>query len=543
MWFSYTIFGSSALALKLPNILTFPIYVFFVYKISGLIKNRYLHWGFFISMLFAHNYFEFFGTGRGYGMSMAFLAGGIWYTMQSIQTLKTKYFAWSFVFLILASYANLTIMNSFIVLTGILLISIVLNIVKQKTSIRVKNTIILILLGIIPTFLLIKLLFALQDKGELYYGEPEGFFEVSVKSLSKLLTGSESMIFPYFALVFFIIFVLIYLYTALRKSGNKNILTRIINPGWVFFLLLVGNIVAYFLEQKLFGIDYPEDRTGLFLYPFFIGTIFFGLDQIKFKKDWYSVLPVLPFIFFPIHFIASANLSWSSLENHAIPESFFEKVTEDYEKGNYPPTLEGYHTRTMRWNYMNFRNKPELSIVSFDSYPSTIADYQIVWPNENPKWLELYETIDKDSNSKLQLLKRKQKLSKQLCFKKSEINSEKNILNEYFELYRGSVDSLAGNSLYVGFKLNLKTVESPFHAWFVTSIADKDGNNLRYEYIPLYWFRSEWRDNGNPFINGLLIQSLPEEATTMVTYIWNIGGKPFTVKNTELEIFKLEQDY
>ncbi len=385
-------------------------------------------------------------------------------------------------------------------------------------------------------------MFALQAKGELYYGEPEGFFKVSVKSLSKLLTGSENLIFPYFALVFFILLLLVYLYIALRKNESKNILSRFTDPKWIFFFLLIGNILAYFLENKLFGIDYPEDRTGLFFYPFFIGTVFFGLDQIKFNKTWYAILPVLPFLFFPIHFVANANLSWSSLENHAIPERFFDKIAEDYKTGTYPPTLEGYHTRTMRWNYLNFRNKPELSIVSFESYPSLNADYQIVWPEENPEWLQFYDSIDTDSDSKLQLLKRKHKLIKKACFNKSNISSEKNIANEYFELYRGPVDSLIGSSLYVGFKLNLKTFESPFHGWVVTSISDRDNNTLRYEYLPLYWFRSEW-NNGNPFINGLLIDSLPDGASTIVTYIWNIGGKPFTVENSALEIFRLERDY
>ncbi|MEN8226390.1 MAG: hypothetical protein ABFS05_13630, partial [Bacteroidota bacterium] len=51
MWGSYKLFGASPLALKLPNILSFPFYVFFVSKIAGIIKNPYRYWGFFISMI------------------------------------------------------------------------------------------------------------------------------------------------------------------------------------------------------------------------------------------------------------------------------------------------------------------------------------------------------------------------------------------------------------------------------------------------------------------------------------------------------------
>ena len=542
MWASYKLFGSSALALKLPNILSFPIYIYFVYKISFLLKNRYLHWGFFICMLLAHNFFEFFGTGRGYGMSMAFLAGGIWFTMLAIQDLKTRNFVWAFVFLALASFANLTIMNSFIILTGILVLSIFLK-SEQKSINKIKNLSAVLILGIAPILLLIKLLFALQAKGELYYGEPEGFFQVSIKSLTKLLSGLENEIFPYTALLFFVAMTGIYIYLFFQKKGFQSRINRLKDPQWIFFFLLIGNIVAYYLEQKLFGTDFPEDRTGLFLYPFFIGTVFFGLDQIRFKKTWYSIIPIIPFLFFPIHFIYNMNTSWSSLENHAIPETFYSKVMEGRNTDSYPPTIEGYHTRTMRWNYLNFRNNQELASISFDSYPSLDGDYQIVWPDENPRWLNYYDSIDSDPNSRLQLLKRKNPLKKELVLSVSSIVSEANISNEYFELYRGSADSLRGNSVYVGFKLNLLANENPFHAWLVTSITDKNNNNLRYEYIPLYWYRDEWINTDKPFINGMLINSIPDEATSIVSYIWNIGGKPFTVKQSELEIFKLKRDY
>jgi hypothetical protein len=110
-------------------------------------------------------------------------------------------------------------------------------------------------------------------------------------------------------------------------------------------------------------------------------------------------------------------------------------------------------------------------------------------------------------------------------------------------LYRVTVDRLFGSSIYVGIRLNLSAEEKPFHGWIVTSISDKDNNNLRYEYIPLYWFRADWNYNSTPFINGMLIHTLPDEVVSVVTYVWNIGGKPYTVRDCGLEIYKLERDY
>jgi hypothetical protein len=211
--------------------------------------------------------------------------------------------------------------------------------------------------------------------------------------------------------------------------------------------------------------------------------------------------------------------------------------------GAYPPTIVGYESRVMRWNYLNFRNKEELSCISFPSYPSMDADFLIVNQEEASEYLQVYDSIDCDRNSMIQLLKRKQKLNKKLYLTKSNVSSKDNITNMFFELYTGPADSLKNTTIYVGFKLNFVSVENPFHGWLVTAISDKDNKDICYDFIPFYWFRSEWKNPDKTFINGFLINSIPEEAAVIKTYIWNIGDKPYTVKNFEMEIFRLERDY
>jgi hypothetical protein len=72
-YLSYSLFGSSELSLRIPNLLTFIIYVVYTFKISKIISNKLLRWVFLISLILAHNFIEFFALTRGYGMSMEFL--------------------------------------------------------------------------------------------------------------------------------------------------------------------------------------------------------------------------------------------------------------------------------------------------------------------------------------------------------------------------------------------------------------------------------------------------------------------------------------
>lgn len=534
---SYELFGSSPFALKLPNVIFFPVYFFFVWKISGRIQSRWIRWGFLISMLFAHNFFEFFGTGRGYGMSVGLVMAAVWFAMQALNTGKTKDYIFTFLFLILANYANLTLMNAFVLIAGLLMLSLFIS----QQQFKLKKAIVIFVLGIIPIVLLIILLFRIKAEGELYYGKPDGFLEVSVLTLGKLLTGNENHTFVYAAVGLYFISLAIFIQRSFKNKNGKW-LQDLINPNWLFFYLITGSFIASILENKLFGINYPEDRTGLYLYPWLTGAVFFGLDQLKVKRWWLKIIPAIPFLFFPLHFLTHINLSWSSMENQAIPQRFHDVVANDQEAGDYPLIVQGYQGRVMRWAFMNFRQERQLSRIFFDDFPSMNGDYQIADINKNPDWLTKYDSIDGDRRTGFSLLKRQEKLTRSKIFTKSSIQTPEIISDEFYELYRGPVDTLRGNALLAGFTLNLVSQKNPFHGRVVSTIFDDQNNSLHYEFVPFDWYRTDWSNAEKNFTNALYIPELPANAKSMVIYVWNIHRKPFQISNGQLDILKLYKD-
>jgi len=488
-----------------------------------------------------HNFLEFFALSRGYGISMAILAGGVWFSIRVLQTNKTRYYIYTLICMILSVSANLTIMNSFIILTGLLILKVIYS-YRENIGKTIKLSGIIIFLGIIPVILFILLLFRLKAEGELYYGKPDGFWQITVNTVVKLLTGSEASVFRYFVLFYFVLVCVIFLIQILSHYRQKKA-GIIFQPEWLFFYLLTGNVIASILENRIFSVNYPEDRTGLHFYLFLIGSVFFLLDKLKVKLKLIIWLSFLPLIFIPVHFFIHLNLSYSSLENQNIPLRFYQKVKNDRIPGQPPPTIEGYQTRVMRWAYHNFREKGELSSIHYSNYPCLDADFQIVHINDFPEWQQYYDSIDYDPNSEFFLLKRKNKLSKSLIYKNENFTEVKTFDNEYFNIAKGMVDTLINSTLYLSYNLKLCTGKRPFHSWIVTTVYDKNHKTLRYEYIALDWFRTEWNCNDKPFINGMLIYNLPVDAYSYITYIWNIQKVPFQINKCEFSMFKLQKDY
>jgi hypothetical protein len=181
--------------------------------------------------------------------------------------------------------------------------------------------------------------------------------------------------------------------------------------------------------------------------------------------------------------------------------------------------------------------------VHFSGYPSLAGDYQIVTGSDYSFWDKYYEMTDKDERSGLALLMRKTKLNRELIYQQNAIESHNTVTDEFLELSRGTIDSLAGYPLYFGFDLELTSPAKPLHAWIVATVYDNEGKTLRYEFFPVDWYRTDWSEPENPIRNGMLVQDLPENTSEYVIYIWNIRKDPYELRNGTFSLFKVNKDY
>ncbi len=294
---SYLLFGSSKIALRLPNLLIAVLYMVFLYKIAQFLSNSNYRWGFIIVMLFTHFFVEFFAVSRGYGMSMAFFMTAFYFLIKAIKSNKLENHVYVSLFssLMIAANMNMVIPSIAIVLFQIL------QIFYQRKNILSRQ------IWMIPVFLFISFItiaatFLYLNKlkqFDAFYlvSENVGFFKSTVVTLLSMLTGAYN-IFGLVVIIMLSTLVIIITIRQIFKLRLKFLFS--VNSAFVFVLLT--SLTGIFLVVKLFDVNFPEDRVVMYLFPLFIGSLFFVLDSLVGNKYRFLYQFLIPLLFFPIYF-------------------------------------------------------------------------------------------------------------------------------------------------------------------------------------------------------------------------------------------------
>ena len=536
-WIFYSLFGPSPFALRLANLLFAPLFFYFSYKLSTLVKDSFLRYSFFITLCLCHNFIEFFALSRGYGISMALLMGALWYLIRYAGESRIRNLLYCLVMTDLAVLANLTLIN-----TLILVIAFLFFFTFRNKDFPVKKKLLSVAyslaFGIIPLVIFVMILFRLRSGGDLYGGSELGFWRSTVKSLISLLFSPGTPAAGYIVLCIFILCLLLLVLSFLKK----RYISVIRQSRTIFCFLLIGNIAATIAIAKLLHINYPEDRMGLYFYPLLAGSFIFLLDErMVLSKKIISLVLALPLILIPVHFLSHLNVTYASCSvSDNIPLRFYDKVEAAWIPGNLPPTIGSEHQGHFCWSWLAYRHGGNLSQEFWSEYPSTITDFIIAGPAAKEKVNGQYDSIDFNNVSGKYLLKRKHPVKMELLLSRSGIATPGMITKEFFTLSEGPADSLAGKSLYLGYDLNIASDENPLMAWIVTSVRDKDGKEIRYEYISLEWLRNQWKGGQGRFINGMLVYSLPQNSYSYDTYLWNERKSPLRIEKGSVNIYMVK---
>lgn len=536
-YLSYTALGSGKIALRLPNLLAWPLYFFSVYFLSGRIRHRYLRWILFLSLILAHNFLEFFGLCRGYGLSFGLLAMSLLSLAKSLENRKMVNCLLTVMMVALAVSANLTLMYTAIFVMLLLITVIVTG--KITRRIKVVRILAVMLTGGLPVLFFAAWLFYLRKEGLLYYHSVQGFFDATPGTLGILLSGFNNSLAGGVLSILFLV-VLLFVFLDFRKHCQFN---AFFQHSMFFSFLLAANIAAIILGHVLLGVHYPEDRTALFLFPFLLLSLVFHLDKLgtgPFRKVFFSVAAIL--LFFPLHFLFSVNFCRSSQwSEEGIPQRFYDTIREQARNCGSQPAIGGYMLRRFCWGYMNYRNGGDLPMIKTSAYPEMTADYQLVHLKKDIPWHSFYDEIDYDKCSGLSLLKRKQLLLRE----KIELNlpqpiSPGIINDEFFSLLETPVESLKTASLYIEIEGNISAEASPFQAVLVASVTDSAGNTANYEAIDLNWLRDHWSRNTASLKQGILLTRLPLKSAKLTVYIFNKKRTPFAIWDCSVSLYSLK---
>ncbi len=276
---TYYCFGSSELALRLPNVLAgIAFFVFTARLLCKISEGTWFRLLAFVAITFNAFMLDFFGVCRGYGLSLGLLMASFFYLYISLA--NKKHFRFEFLALTLtalATLANYTLINLFLLQALFILgrgAYITGKIRNNKREFYLHGLFYLVLTGCVTWFTIdfLKVMLSLNKLGNFDFGGASGFWSDTVGSLSwfscfPILHNKHWIAnwwVPVFAGIMFLVSgVACALIVTKRNWNQRSIFTLFL------FYIIVGCVLAIVLQHFLMNVSYSVDRTAIYFIPVF----------------------------------------------------------------------------------------------------------------------------------------------------------------------------------------------------------------------------------------------------------------------------------
>ena len=525
----YHLFGSHRFVLRLPNIFAFVVLCIGIFKHFRYLKKYSSKLIVVTLFLLTFNFLDFFEVCRGYGLSFAFITLGMAYLLEYIETKKINCFLFFSVCWQLALSANLIL----VVVLAIVLFFVFMFQLKNKLLLNFKTSLVYCF-NLVCLVFWIKFSFFYKEQGVLDYGVGDNYWLVTFKTLILFLFGIDDLWLQLLVLFCFIAIVVFLIYNLFK---NKFYVREIFYKQNVYPILLIILIIAFYLLKKVLNVNYPEDRTGLFFYLFFVVSFAFLVDSLSAKIG--LVISVVVFLSSFLSFILSFNFTYfSSPYYHTQPKVFFDYLKNEQLKSTELFTVGGHRVREMNYAFLNYRGNTILNPMDNSEEMQMNCDYYYALKTEKLYYQNFYDELLYDNKWGHVLLKRKQKINHIIFY---ATNTTKIIEgeNEFFELKKSSDTTFSNNSpIEMEIKLSFNKVPKPFHGALVFSFNDANNEQHCYKRIALNWLEDDLNSKSKTL--KLTTSNLPNKIKDLVVYIWNIDKQPVKISVHSLKLYQLQ---
>jgi hypothetical protein len=535
----FKIFGDSTFAIRLPNIIAFLILAYGVFGLSTFLKNG-ISKIILVGFMFSFHFLTFFSPSRGYGLSMAFFSISLFHFINYFVSNKAKYFYIFMIFFQLAIAANLIMV---IVMLPFLLFILICQIYRRQ--INFKNILAHVLNGGL-LFYWVKFSFFLQNNNALYYGGGNlGYYKTTYLSLIELLFGEKNLSIAYFFSAVLCGMIIYFLIKFIRETQKLKFI--FLDKGFVLSVLLSSLIIGFYTLKHFVGINFPEDRTGLFLFILFaIALALFVDDILGFLPNILSkYIAIVLFIFFTTHFLYSLNFKKHSLRNYeTIPEEFYTYLLKEQNKSVQKITISAQRVRELFFDYMNYTHASPLNLADDSEHLAFHGDYAIALKNETKDFKKYYDVVLTEPYWNFLLLKRKRPITRRLR-REIILNKTFSGSDEFYNLYKLEHDTVivSQNPIYGEIEFSQLTQSFPNTAWFVFQMnavktANNDNEMLSYKRIPLNWvyFKPE---PSRVFKMGLTSAAATAPLSSMGIYIYNSKKQYVNIFVKSIRLYEL----
>ncbi len=394
---SYVLFGDHIFFLRLPTLLSFFLFVFFGFKMRRFFNSKYVWALCYITLISSPYFLDFFHLCRGYGMSMSFLLGGIYFIPAYPDNRKSSHIILGYLFSSLALWSNLSLMITSISIGTLLTWLLIKHVLKDFKSLKLIIGILSFLfLFLAPHIYAVLFSFELRNSGKFYLGQNGLFVYTTVASLAHEFFNPFTISWMFFWMLF-LFQVIIIVYILRKRKGTFTF--------WLVQFLLAGTVAGTILLHHLMGINYTVERAAVHFFLLWVISFFFTIDT--FGKKFVNFIAAIPVLFFVFQLIYVANFRYlQHWQYEAIPSKYHDYLSNWANTQKKVPTISSPELQGTVFAWHDYQSKEKLNSAQHTNFPDTLADFIIGSHEMKGICPPGYDTLFFDNGSKVSLLER-----------------------------------------------------------------------------------------------------------------------------------------
>ena len=514
-YLSVSIFGSQEWALRLANILAFPLYAFFGFRLMRNLNSLALRWWALVLFFSTHGVLEFFGYARGYGLMLSFLLASLWFLREAFLDYRRRKIVYVVIFSWLALLSNIGCLP----LVALIIFSALYLSWQAKQSRVLKLS--LSLLATLPLAFALWWSLQLKSHQQLYYGGESSFRTDSLESLKDMVLS------PNLSLDVFLAAGALFFIAILIGKPWKHYKNKVIAHWCVLVFLLIT--AFYPLGHWLIGLRFPFDRALIYWLVFGLIAKFIWLDY-QYQVGRKSLVFFLSWsLVFPLLYFSQTSLNLASFESWAqeqIPNRYYKTMAKLGAE-----SLGGTYVQAPQWNFLEQKFSSSLPVFQISDSP--YLDFRLSENKDWPRWREQYKRID-STETLFYLLQRKHPIEKELAASFQLAALEQYQANKV--IYHCH-DSLPADAISA--TLMIKTEGPPHKLAIALQVINQQGEQVHWQafrardYLSLKKGWQEWR-------LFVILKELAPVDHEIKLFIWNPESESFSLQESEWTLWNLK---
>ena len=473
-YLSTCVFGEALLALRLPNVLAYVVWIYAVGLLARRCSTVVVRWSLVLALLFCPFVLDFFSLCRGYGLGMAFFLVAINAALGLMEQANPRSFSVLLLAPALAIWADLALIPALGILISLTMVFTGHRGIRSVLS-QPMSWVAIVVSGVL-VYKAVLFAQGFSERGLLYHGSLDGFVPVTLKPLFVLVSGSDHRVWIASVVVFACVVLAFGSWTARDRWRST--------PVALLTITLLGLFCATLFMAKVLHINYPEDRAALQFVVVALVSFAFAVDAFHTKFPALQWLAVA-LLFLPLRsaFLLNVDhtLLWSeqSLSRALVVEPFALRSQDDQF------SLGLYHQHALVWAYAQRNRGGTLPNGISEGFPNIPVDLLLADERFTEHIDPAYKKIADGGHDGLGLFMHTPALNYVPVFA-APIETA-TVTGEYINLPTAVLDSLITGPMRITLDLHVKLDGNASCSWVVsTHVGDEQEHYAAY---PIHYLR------------------------------------------------------